>query len=223
MLGLAEEAGEFVGAYRRAAGMARRTGGWDQVRDELADVAITAHVTANVLDAPIEPHPTSPGVEDRTGLDPGRAVLEVAAAAGWVADVHLDSDARFALGAALDGVLAAAQRAAYVLNIDLDAAVGAKAEVICSRGWRDQPTTAATTATAVTEIDGGRQWAEAMLDAADALSYAIETSTHDTTRFQRAHQVLFGTPQNTPDDAPDDAPGDDAPSCQPATGQETVR
>lgn len=48
-LNLAEEAGEFVGAYRRWAGMARRPGGWDDVCSELADVVITAHVTACVL------------------------------------------------------------------------------------------------------------------------------------------------------------------------------
>lgn len=46
---LAEEAGEFVGAYRRWAGMARRSGPWDDVKAELADVVITAYVTAQVL------------------------------------------------------------------------------------------------------------------------------------------------------------------------------
>lgn len=49
VLCLAEEAGEFVGAYRRSAGMARRTGSFDDVRAELADVVITAYVTAEVL------------------------------------------------------------------------------------------------------------------------------------------------------------------------------
>src|SRR5690349_18258015 len=49
VLALAEEAGEFVGAYRRWAGMARRTGPWSDVPAELADVAITAYVTAHVL------------------------------------------------------------------------------------------------------------------------------------------------------------------------------
>jgi NTP pyrophosphatase (non-canonical NTP hydrolase) len=49
VLCLAEEAGEFVGAYRRWAGMARRSGPWEDVKAELADVAITAFVTAQVL------------------------------------------------------------------------------------------------------------------------------------------------------------------------------
>jgi len=49
VLGLAEETGEFVGAYRRWAGLARRPGTWDEVTGELADVVITAYVTACVL------------------------------------------------------------------------------------------------------------------------------------------------------------------------------
>jgi len=46
---LAEETGEFVGAYRRWAGLARRSGDWDDVEAELADVVITAYVTADLL------------------------------------------------------------------------------------------------------------------------------------------------------------------------------
>lgn len=49
VLCLAEEAGEFVGAYRRATGLARRTGTWTEVHAELADVVITAYVTAHYL------------------------------------------------------------------------------------------------------------------------------------------------------------------------------
>ena len=49
VLCLAEEAGEFTAAYRRWAGMARRRGTWDEVCAELADVVITAYVTARVL------------------------------------------------------------------------------------------------------------------------------------------------------------------------------
>lgn len=49
VLCLAEEAGEFVGAYRRWAGMARRRGPWEDVRVELADVVLAAYVTAQVL------------------------------------------------------------------------------------------------------------------------------------------------------------------------------
>ena len=49
VLAVAEEAGEFTAAYRRWAGMARRTGTWDEVTAELADVVITAYVTAAVL------------------------------------------------------------------------------------------------------------------------------------------------------------------------------
>jgi NTP pyrophosphatase (non-canonical NTP hydrolase) len=49
VLALAEEAGEFTAAYRRWAGLARRTGPWHDVEAELADVVITAYVTAAVL------------------------------------------------------------------------------------------------------------------------------------------------------------------------------
>ena len=49
VLCVAEEAGEFVGAYRRWVGMARRTGPRSDVEAELADVVITAYITADVL------------------------------------------------------------------------------------------------------------------------------------------------------------------------------
>ncbi|WP_067831114.1 MazG nucleotide pyrophosphohydrolase domain-containing protein [Actinomadura kijaniata] len=54
VMALAEEVGEFVGAYRRWSGNARRTGSFDDVRDELADVVITAYVTAAVLDVDLD-------------------------------------------------------------------------------------------------------------------------------------------------------------------------
>ena len=46
---LAEEVGEFIGAYRRWRGMARRPGSRDDVDAELADVVIAAYVTAAAL------------------------------------------------------------------------------------------------------------------------------------------------------------------------------
>lgn len=49
-LALAEEVGEFVAATRRYLGMARRTGTKEEMEAELADVVITAFVTAHVLD-----------------------------------------------------------------------------------------------------------------------------------------------------------------------------
>lgn len=49
VLGLAEEVGEFVGAYRRWSGQARRTGTAAQMHEELADVIITAFVAAHEL------------------------------------------------------------------------------------------------------------------------------------------------------------------------------
>lgn len=52
-LALAEECGEFIGAYRRWSGQARRNGatakGRREMEVELADVVITAYVTAAAL------------------------------------------------------------------------------------------------------------------------------------------------------------------------------
>ncbi|MFI9386389.1 MazG nucleotide pyrophosphohydrolase domain-containing protein [Kutzneria sp. NPDC052558] len=49
VLALAEECGEFVGAYRRWSGQARRTGTAEEMRAELADVVITAFGAAEEL------------------------------------------------------------------------------------------------------------------------------------------------------------------------------
>lgn len=54
VLALAEEVGEFVGAYRRWSGQARRTGTAQEMHTELADVVITAFVTAHELGVDIE-------------------------------------------------------------------------------------------------------------------------------------------------------------------------
>jgi NTP pyrophosphatase (non-canonical NTP hydrolase) len=44
-----EEAGEFIKAYRQWAGLARQKGTRKKVEEELADIIITAYVTAVVL------------------------------------------------------------------------------------------------------------------------------------------------------------------------------
>lgn len=54
ILALAEEVGEFVGASRRYYGMARRNGPRSDVEAELADVVITAFVTAHTMDIDLE-------------------------------------------------------------------------------------------------------------------------------------------------------------------------
>lgn len=48
-LALAEEVGEFIGAYRRWSGNARRSGTYDKMAEELADVVISSYVMARVL------------------------------------------------------------------------------------------------------------------------------------------------------------------------------
>ncbi|HEX5120465.1 MAG TPA: hypothetical protein VFW65_35235 [Pseudonocardiaceae bacterium] len=130
VLNLIEEAGEFIGAYRRCAGLARRRGNLQDVHAELADVLITAYVTAAELGLTIDepaPPPVRPG-------DPLRAVLGVFTA------VH-DAVRLFPLTpidpVALASVVSAARQAAAVLAFDLDDAVTAKLGVIFSRGWRE--------------------------------------------------------------------------------------
>ncbi|MGH7744247.1 MAG: MazG nucleotide pyrophosphohydrolase domain-containing protein [Candidatus Dormibacteria bacterium] len=54
VLVVVEECGEFAAAFRRANGMARRTGSWEEVRKELADVIISAFVAAHVLNINLE-------------------------------------------------------------------------------------------------------------------------------------------------------------------------
>ncbi|APA96608.1 MazG nucleotide pyrophosphohydrolase domain-containing protein [Nocardia seriolae] len=49
VLAVAEETGEFVGAYRRWSGQARRTGTFEEMRAELADVVIVAWLAAAEL------------------------------------------------------------------------------------------------------------------------------------------------------------------------------
>lgn len=69
VLCLAEEAGEFTAAFRRWAGLARRTGTWADMVTELADVVISAYTAADVL-----------------GIDLGAAITAKAAvitARGW--------------------------------------------------------------------------------------------------------------------------------------------
>lgn len=152
VLALAEEAGEFVGAYRRAAGMARRTGTWDDVEAELADVAITAYVTAHVLDVTVDlpaERDTEPWASEPVG-DVGQnrhhAVLNTAATTGWFLDTYL-LDAG-ALGAVLGTVITAVHDAADALGIDLAAAVQAKAARVLTRGWRDTTPPTGTSAEA---------------------------------------------------------------------------
>jgi NTP pyrophosphatase (non-canonical NTP hydrolase) len=140
VLCLAEEAGEFVGAYRRWAGMARRQGPWADVRAELADVAITAYVTANILEVEdaLEDFRTSLG--EPVVHDEARQVRLVFLAAADLVDAFdrpISSRSLYAMR--LAAVVNLAYKTARVLDFNLDAAIGEKAERIFSRGWRDKP------------------------------------------------------------------------------------
>lgn len=52
--GIAEEAGEFVGAMRRWRGMARRPGTEEEAKEELADVIISSYIMAEILGWSVE-------------------------------------------------------------------------------------------------------------------------------------------------------------------------
>lgn len=148
-----EEAGEFVGAYRRHAGMARRTGPWSEVEAELADVLMATHVTARLaapgpalpfevlvdrLSVYAPPPPSRPASRLQ---DPHiKTVLAVPRAAANLV-VAAESEAPSHLLPALAFVAATARHAAQALGVDLDAAWRAKAEVILTRGLRDSATT----------------------------------------------------------------------------------
>lgn len=54
VLSVAEEAGEFVGAFRRNVGLARRSGTREEVEDELADVVIAAWAAGTSLGIDME-------------------------------------------------------------------------------------------------------------------------------------------------------------------------
>jgi phosphoribosyl-ATP pyrophosphohydrolase len=54
VLNVAEEAGEFTGAFRRWSGNARRKGTLAEVAEELADVVIAAFVAAAHLDVDLD-------------------------------------------------------------------------------------------------------------------------------------------------------------------------
>lgn len=128
VLCLAEEAGEFTGAYRRWAGLARRPGTTQDLHAELADVLITCYVMAAELGVTLDvtPPPALPA-------DPIGAVLGVFTAVHRVVE-------RFRLGRidqlSLESVVRATYRAATALSFDLADAVTTKLDVIFSRGWR---------------------------------------------------------------------------------------
>lgn len=67
--GVAEEAGEVVGAYNRYTGTSRRTGTKDELAKELADTVFTAYMAANVL-----------GINLQNALDEKYAILTTR---GW--------------------------------------------------------------------------------------------------------------------------------------------
>jgi NTP pyrophosphatase (non-canonical NTP hydrolase) len=62
IIAVAEESGEFVGAARRYYNMARRSGTFEEMAQELADLVITAFIFAEIADIDL-------GAEIETKLD----------------------------------------------------------------------------------------------------------------------------------------------------------
>ncbi|MEV4253198.1 hypothetical protein AB0J52_08490 [Spirillospora sp. NPDC049652] len=130
-LALAEEAGEFLAAYRRWTGRARRTGTLEEVAAELADVLITTYVTARILGVRLPSVPEAP-----LDANPDLPVSRLFRLAGLFLDGFVSHDERSA-ETLLSAITAAAQDAAAAIGIDLRTAVDTKVQVLYARGWRD--------------------------------------------------------------------------------------
>lgn len=132
---LAEEAGEVVGAYRRWKGMARRNSSWVDVCDELADVIITAYVTAEVLGVDLHEH--RPAVRRAEGV----MVLDLFRRTGMLVAEYevyaMGEGGLYSVGDWLGHIAGTAQEVAFMLDIDLEVAWQDKAERILTRGWKD--------------------------------------------------------------------------------------
>lgn len=147
VLNLVEEAGEFVGAYRRWAGMARRRGTVEDVHAELADVVITAYVTAAELGTNVDAtladwrregsQPYWLPTDMPAGLETLQRVLMVSVVVAQTAPDLLNGRSAWTPATMLTRVIRAADLAAGALAFDLDAAITAKLAVIFSRGWRE--------------------------------------------------------------------------------------
>ena len=140
VLCLAEEAGEFVGAYRRWAGMARRSGPWEDVQAELSDLAITAYVTANVIGVADVLDSVRESIGELTTHDAVRQVRGVFRAVGDFVDAYdRPVPSMSLLTTRLAMVVNIAYATARLLGVDLDAAMREKTKVVFARGWRDKP------------------------------------------------------------------------------------
>jgi NTP pyrophosphatase (non-canonical NTP hydrolase) len=136
-LNLLEEAGELVGAYRRWTGRARRAGTEQDFRLELADVVITAFVTAAEagyrLDVPDL-------IMCPARLEPTMAyahMVGISAAVQWFAGSWSRSASQGMCKMRLQGVVDRAYHLAGALGLDLEADIAAKLEIVFSRGWRE--------------------------------------------------------------------------------------
>ncbi len=140
ILNLAEEAGEFVGAYRRWTGRARRTGTEQEAQAELADVVITAYVTAASMGGTLNPYRFTAMPRDR--VEPAsawQAVLDVFTYSARFVEAWTPAPkaGRASQMVALTATVNRSYRTAAVLGWDLNEAIAAKLDTVFTRGWRD--------------------------------------------------------------------------------------
>jgi NTP pyrophosphatase (non-canonical NTP hydrolase) len=143
LIQLGAETGEALDAYGRFAGFKRRGGTLAEVGAELADVIITAYITAALLGADLDAA-LARALPVR-GFPPGEQAVWLLKEAGAAADAYLLWDAMSRLGGRhlanvtdrLANVVTTAAGLASLLGIDLDAAWRAKALIIVSRGWKE--------------------------------------------------------------------------------------
>lgn len=135
VLALVEEAGEVVDAY-----LADEDAG-GAIASELADVLITAHVTAAVIG--VAPLLAAHGGGEQESTDDRQVLALVGHASRFAACYRRAAGMARRTGRWMDvetslaTVVVAVYDTARRLVVDLDAAVAAKVEVMYARGWRD--------------------------------------------------------------------------------------
>jgi hypothetical protein len=142
---LVEEAGEFNGAFRRWKGLARRSGTFEDVQAEAADIVITAYVTGAVLGLTIPPADDDPPEwiqRDELKVPDYLQVLRVPRVVNDFVEIFdfavmHRQELPPSFGTYLTSIVEAVYRAARALDFDLDAAIDRKLEIVFARGWRE--------------------------------------------------------------------------------------
>ncbi len=143
MIQLGSEVGEALDAYGRWAGFKRRDGTLAELAAELADIMITAYITAEVLGADLDAALKEAQITN--GETPGQQAVLLLKEAGLAAQDYLMWDVLGRHGSRhltniadrLANVVTAAKRMGELLDLDLDVAWRDKAEIVLTRGWKE--------------------------------------------------------------------------------------